>query len=361
MRVVTWAGVDRLAHEEVPAPEIASGQVLVKVSRVGICGSDLAILRGQHARARPGVILGHEFAGTVAESRSDQGPPVGTQVAVRPLIACADRGTVPPCRACASGNAHVCRTLGLYGVDEPGGLAEFVAVRAAALHPVRQDVAPALTALAEPLAVAVHAVSRSGLTGGDSVAIYGGGPIGLFTALVARHEGAGEVMIVEPNAWRRKIAERYGFTVLDSDMGTPDAIRERTSGDGADVVFDSAGHPAVARQLTEAARIQGTIVIVGVYKSPPEVDLRTVNFAEHRLIGTRVYTRDDFAAAVELIEGDELDLAALPITTFPATELAQAFAAAGRGEGSVKVLIDPSQNDVHLSKDVESAQDGVGR
>ncbi|MBT2225232.1 zinc-binding dehydrogenase [Nonomuraea sp. NEAU-A123] len=344
MRVVTWAGVDRLAQQETPIPEISDGEVLVRVSRVGICGSDLAILRGQHARAETGVILGHEFAGTVAESRAPGGPPVGSQVAVRPLIACADRGTVPPCRACASGNAHVCRSLGLYGVDEPGGLAEFVAVRAGAVHPVRQDVSPELTALAEPLAVAVHAVSRSGLTGGESVAVYGGGPIGLFTALVARHRGAADVVIVEPNAWRRGVAESFGFPVLDSGVDTPAAIRERTSGDGADIVFDSAGHPAVARQLTEAARIQGTIVIVGVYKSPPEVDLRTVNFAEHRLVGTRVYSRDDFATAVTLLENDDLALSGLPTRTFPVAEAADAFAAAGRGEGSVKVLIDPSQN-----------------
>ncbi|MET7331246.1 alcohol dehydrogenase catalytic domain-containing protein [Nonomuraea sp. NPDC005650] len=342
MQVITWAEVDRLGRQDVPIPELSDGQVLVRVSRAGICGSDLAILRGQHARARTGTILGHEFAGTVAESRSDQAPPVGTQVAVRPLIACADRGTVPPCRACASGNSHVCRSLGLYGVDEPGGLAEFVAVRAAALHPVRQDVAPELVALAEPLAVAVHAVSRSGLSGGESVAVYGGGPIGLFTALVARHRGAADVVIVEPNGWRRGVAESYGFPVLDAGPGTPAAIRDRTSGDGADLVFDSAGHPSVARQLTEAARIQGTIVIVGVYKSPPEVDLRTVNFAEHRLIGTRVYSRDDFAAAVRLIEDDALGLSGLPVTTFPAAESARAFAAAGKGEGSVKVLIDPS-------------------
>ncbi|MFE3142561.1 zinc-binding dehydrogenase [Streptomyces scopuliridis] len=343
MRAVSWAGPGRLEEHEVPVPPTRPDRVLVRVSRVGVCGSDLAILRGQHARAEPGVILGHEFVGTVAASGTADAPPVGTQVAVRPLIACADRGTVPPCRACASGNAHVCAALGLYGVDEPGGLAGYVSVRAAAVHSVAQGVPPGRAALAEPLAVAVHAVARSGLTAGATVVVFGAGPIGLFTALVARRGGAGDVLIVEPNAWRRGIAERYGFATLAAGEDTPALIRERTRGEGADLVFDSAGHPAVALQLTEAARIQGTIVVVGVYKTPPAVDLRTVNFAEHRLIGTRVYTRDDFITAIGLIETDELGLSALPTRTFPLDEAADAFAAAGGGEGSVKVLIEPAR------------------
>ncbi|WP_329060763.1 zinc-dependent alcohol dehydrogenase [Streptomyces sp. NBC_01429] len=341
MRAVSWAGPGRLEEHEAPVPPVPPGRVLVEVTRVGVCGSDLAILRGQHARAEPGVILGHEFVGTVAASGTADAPPVGTQVAVRPLIACADRGTVPPCRACASGNAHVCAALGLYGVDEPGGLAGYVSVRAAAVHPVAPAVPPGLAALAEPLAVAVHAVARSGLTAGATVVVFGAGPIGLFTALVARRGGAGDVLIVEPNAWRREIAERYGFATLAAGDDTPALIRERTGGEGADLVFDSAGHPSVALQLTGAARIQGTIVVVGVYKTPPPVDLRTVNFAEHRLIGTRVYTRDDFITAIGLIETDELGLSTLPTRTFPLDEAADALAAAGGGEGSVKVLIEP--------------------
>ncbi|AXG81503.1 alcohol dehydrogenase [Streptomyces paludis] len=343
MRAVSWAGAGLLDEREVPIPAVGPGRVLVRVDRVGVCGSDLAILRGQHARAEPGVILGHEFTGTVAAADAPDAPPAGTRVAVRPLIACADRGTVPPCRACASGNSHVCAALGLYGVDEPGGLAEYIAVRAAAVHPVDASVAPGLAALAEPLAVAVHAVARSGLTGGESVAVFGAGPIGLFTALVARHRGAGDIVLVEPNAWRRSVAEEYGFATLDAGPDTPDQIRGRTGGDGADLVFDSAGHPAVALQLTATARIQGTIVVVGVYKSPPAVDLRAVNFAEHRLIGTRVYGRDDFTAAIGLIEADALGLGRLPVRTFPLGESAAAFEAAGRGEGSVKVLIEPGR------------------
>ncbi|MFJ2213942.1 zinc-binding dehydrogenase [Streptomyces sp. NPDC101062] len=306
-------------------------------------GSDLAIRRGEHARARPGVIIGHEFVGVVADAPGDATLAPGTPVAVRPLIACRDRGTDPLCGPCASGNPHVCASLGLYGVDEPGGLAEYVEVRAEAAHPIRSDVPADLAVLAEPLAVAVHAVARSGLRSGDTVAIFGAGPIGLFTALVARHRGARQVILVEPNDWRRRTAEERGFAVLPAGPEAPRRVRELTGG-GADIVFDSAGHAAVALQVTDAARIQGTVVVAGVHKQPPAVDLRGVNFAEQMLIGTRVYSRDDFLAAIALLESDELRLATLPTTTYPLTASQDAFHAAGLGEGSVKILIDPTRD-----------------
>ncbi|MFJ8788752.1 zinc-binding dehydrogenase [Streptomyces sp. NPDC102462] len=344
MRAIRWTGPGELALDTVPVPSPGPGWVLVKVTRVGICGSDLAIWHGEHARARPGVVIGHEFAGVVADAPGGTALAVGTRVAIRPLIACHDRGTTPPCRPCASGNSHVCARLGLYGVDEPGGLAQYVQVRAEAAHPFHSDVPDDLAVLAEPLAVAVHAVARSGLRPGDTVAVFGAGPIGLLTALVARHRGAHRVILVEPNEWRRRTAEGRGFTVLPAGPEAPRQVKELTGGDGADIVFDSAGHSAVALQVTDAARIQGTVVVAGVHKQPPAVDLRGINFAEQRLIGTRVYAREDFLTAVALLEKDELGLSALPTTTFPLDRSEAAFQAAEQGEGSVKILIEPNHD-----------------
>ncbi|MEK8170083.1 hypothetical protein NKH77_10990 [Streptomyces sp. M19] len=146
--------------------------------------------------------------------------------------------------------------------------------------------------------------------------IFGAGPIGLLTALVARHRGAGDVVLVEPNAWRRGVAESYGFPVLPSDDTTPERIRERTAGRGgprlrlgraperrrrADRRRADPGHDRHRRRLQVA----------------PAVDLRALNFAEHRLIGTRVYAPDDFATAIDLIERDALALSRLPPAPSP--------------------------------------------
>lgn len=341
MRAVAWAGPNRLEVVSTPEPSPDPGRALVRVSRVGICGSDVTILRGHHARAKPGILLGHEFGGTVV----DAGPSrlaVGTVVAVNPLISCTDRGSADLCEACARGFAHVCASLGLYGVDEPGGLAELVAVRPESLYPLGPAAAPECSALAEPLAVAVHAVDRAGLNGGECVAVFGAGPIGLFTALVARHRGAGQVVIVEPNPWRRGVAAEFGLHAVAVDEDPVGLIRASTAGAGADIVFDSAAHPSVAAQLTQVARIRGTIVVVGVYKQPTPIDLRAANFAEHTIIGSRVYTTEDFATAVEMLGADTLGLSRLPTRTFAMADAAEAFEAAARGDDAIKVFFDPA-------------------
>lgn len=342
MKAVTWEGPGRLELVDRPVPQLSNGQVLVRVSRVGICGSDLAILKGHHARAKPGIVLGHEFGGTVADASVVDAPPAGAPVAVRPLIACADRRAEHVCNACAAGNPHVCTSLGLYGVDEPGGLAEYVAVQASSVYPVAQGAPPEFSALAEPLAVAVHAVQRSPARQDDHVAVFGGGPIGLLTALVARHQGVASVIVIEPNAWRRTVAQQYGIETIAPESDPVNEVLARTGGVGADVVFDSAAHPSVAAQVTAAARIRGTIVVVGVYKEPSPIDLRRVNFAEQTIIGTRVYTEGDFADAVALLGNDALRLGQLPTRTFPMTDTRAAFAAAAQGNRDMKVFLDPS-------------------
>lgn len=322
-------------------PEAAPGWVVLRTDRVGICGSDLSILHGHHARAQPGTVIGHEFIGTVVETGEGVDVASGTRGAVFPLISCVDQADGHDCDACAAGHPHVCARLGLYGVDEPGAFAEYVAVRAHSVIPLADGVEDALAALAEPLAVSVHAVERSGLEQGQSVAVFGGGPIGILTALVARERGAGLVLVVEPNEWRAQIARDLGFEVLPP-ADAVDGIRSRTDGAGAHVVFDGAGHPSVTPQLTDAVRIRGTVVIVGVYASPPATDLRAVNFRELTIIGTRVYRREDFVDAVNLLDGDRLGLRGLPVLEFPLEESSEAFAQAQKGIGSMKVLVAPN-------------------
>ncbi|MDT0196756.1 alcohol dehydrogenase catalytic domain-containing protein [Arthrobacter sp. AB6] len=343
MTAVVWNGPDQLIYPSIPVPQPAKGEALVRVSKVGICGSDLAILRGHHARALPGTVLGHEFCGTVAEDPGEHYA-AGTRVAIRPLISCRDRAEEQLCVACRTDNEHVCAKLGLYGVDEPGALAPYVLVRSESIHPVPAQTPEGLEGLAEPLAVAVHAVSRSGLRPGSSVAVFGGGPIGLLVALVARQQGAAKVVVIEPNTWRQEVAKSYGLDVADSGADPVEEVLRRTGGDGADIVFDSAGHPSVAAVLTGATRIQGTIMIVGVYKEPAAIDLRTVNFGEQQIVGTRVYRKADFQEALNLLANDTLGLAALPTLSFPLLGATEAFQAAARGNDAMKVFITPGSS-----------------
>ncbi|MGK3209265.1 zinc-dependent alcohol dehydrogenase [Amycolatopsis sp. MEPSY49] len=332
MRAAVWTGPGAVAVRDVERPVVQDGDVLVRVEYGGICGTDLAILAGAHPRAEAPLILGHEIVGTV-EQPSAGGPPAGTRVAVEPLIACGR------CRACRDGARHVCRDLELYGIDAPGGLAELVAVPADRVLPVDPRVDGRLAAWAEPLAVAVHAVGRAEAVAGATVLVFGGGPIGILTALVARRNGARRVVVVEPKPARRATTEQGGFELAPPDVDPVAWFRSTNDGEGADVVFDAAGHPAVAAVLPAAARETGSIVLVAVYKTPPPVDLRAVCFAEQRIIGARVYTRRDFADAVSLLAGDGLGLARLPVAVLPLESVAEAFELAQAADAPIKVLL----------------------
>ncbi|QIZ37612.1 zinc-binding dehydrogenase [Saccharopolyspora sp. ASAGF58] len=319
MMALTWAGGSEVAIADVPEPTPGPGQALVEVGYTGLCGTDLHICAGEHPRAKPGLVIGHEIAGTVAEPVA--GLAAGTAVVVDPLIACG------ACRACRAGRSQTCERLRLVGIDVPGGATRLVAVDADRLIPVTSPVDLRHLAFAEPLAVAVRAVRRSGLQLGQDVVVIGGGPIGVAVALCARNAGAGQVVLAEPVPTRREFAASLGIQTV------ADAVGLR-----AEVVFDAAAHPAVAAVVTDVAVPGGTVVVVGVYGNPPALDLQAVTFAELSVVGTRVYSRQDIAVATELIVSGRFDPEPFLTRTVALDQAPGALAELRRGVG-VKVLV----------------------
>lgn len=334
MKVARWTATDEVQVTDVPRPEVPEGWALVRVAYNGICGTDLAILHGRHPRATAPLIMGHEMSGWV-ERAGATGPAAGAMVIVEPLISCGE------CRSCKNGLTHVCRRLGLYGIDAPGGMAQFVALPPEVLHAVPDGVDPRTATLAEPLAVAVHAVDLSGMQPGDTVAVYGAGPIGVLTALVARHAGASNVVITEPSPWRREVAAGFGFTVVAEGSTMAATLAPLTDGEGADTTFDSAAHLTVAAELAATTRVRGRIVVVGVYKQPTPLDLQAVCFKEQTVIGVRVYTSADITRAIELVASGALRLDQFPTKAFDLADVAAAFEAATSGQDCLKVLLTP--------------------
>ena len=334
MKAAIWAATDQMDVTDLPMPVVPEGWALVKVAYNGICGTDLAILHGKHPRATAPLIMGHEISGWV-ERAGATGPAAGTLVVAEPLISCGE------CRSCNNGLTHVCRRLSLYGIDAPGGMAQYVALPPEVLHAVPDGVDPRTATLAEPLAVAVHAVDLSGMQAGDTVAVYGAGPIGILTALVARHAGAAAVVITEPSPWRRGVASGLGFTVVAEGSTISATLAPLTDGEGADTTFDSAAHPSVAAELAATTRVRGRIVVVGVYKAPTALDLQAVCFKEQTIIGVRVYTSADVTHAIELIASGALGLDRFPTKAFDLADVAAAFDAATSGQDCLKVLLTP--------------------
>ena len=330
MAAFVWRGGNAVAVEEMPRPRATEGWAMVDVAFAGICGTDLHICAGEHPRAKAPLILGHEFVGTLRTNTDAFA--VGQPVAVEPLLNC---GRCTPCR---TGRSHVCERLRLIGIDVPGGVAEQVAVPISRLIPLPAELDLRRAAFVEPLAVAVHAVRRSGLTLGDSVMVAGAGPIGLAVASCARLAGAGTVFISEPAQPRRRVAEELGFVVLD-DREPGEDLRAQTGGEGASLVFDTAAHPAVAENITSWTVTSGRIVFVGTYGAPAALNLQDVVFRELETIGCRVYTRRDIETAVSLIADGRFDPEPFITSTVALSEAPTALNKLRSGD-ELKVLID---------------------
>jgi 2-desacetyl-2-hydroxyethyl bacteriochlorophyllide A dehydrogenase len=333
MLAARYLGPDRIETDQIPLPEISPGEALIQVEACGFCGSDINIVAGTHPRARAPLTIGHELAGRIVQiPGAVNGLAVGDRVTTYPLISC---GT---CYACTHGNPHVCRQLRLFGFDVDGGMAQFVKLPVASLMKLPQDMPAPIGALIEPLAVAVHGVGRVALEGVEVAAVLGAGPIGILTALVARARGISHVLISDVQPSRLELAASLGLTTVTAGEELRTRIMELSNNNGADVVFECAGHPSSAREMTMLVRSRGVIVNLGVFKKPVEIDMQAINFKEIEVVGSRVYERRDFQAAIDLA----MQLPLEPIITheFPLHDVSDAFKLFRAGE-VCKVLILP--------------------
>ena len=299
MKSIIYSGAQDVRVEEKSLPEIAAGEVLIKVAYVGVCGSDMNIYQGVHPRAKAPLVMGHEFSGTIVAGHPTL--PKGTPVTVYPLLSCGH------CEPCLNGYAHVCNTLKLIGIDCDGAMAEYVKVPVDKVMELPKTLSLKLGAFLEPLAVGVHAVRRSGYRPGDRAVVFGAGPIGLCVASCLKYFGA-QVIVIEANPYRLGVAKKLGCTTIDAaNESITDKVREYTKGINADFAFDCAAHPSVQTHLMDVLKVQGTAVVVGSYKKPPEVDLLKVEFKELSMIGIRVYERRDFEIATEMLQSGAID------------------------------------------------------
>ncbi len=325
-------------------PELGQGEALIKVGLTGICGSDVHIFNGGIPIARTPVIPGHEFMGTIAGLRDDSSGAlaVGQRVAVHPLVSCG------ACVACGRGQPHVCAKLVVIGVNRDGAFAEYVSVPSERLVPLDDDLPDEVAALAEPFAVGYHACRRAALSEGERVLVIGGGPIGLFAAMVARRLGAIDIALTEPLAARRDFAESHGFRAFDplSDSCLSE-LAAQSGGEGFDVVIETSGVDAGIHAAVEAAAPRARIVALGF---PAEKVARyNVTFAimkELSFIGSRVYPRAEFCETVQLLteaaRGGEIAFDRLVMDVRGLEDLERSILGVAEGAERGKILIRPA-------------------
>ncbi|NOT01664.1 MAG: L-threonine 3-dehydrogenase [Phycisphaerales bacterium] len=268
-----------LAVEDVALPTIGRDDCLVRVEAAGICGTDLHIWswdRWSSRRIKPPLTLGHEIAGTVVEVGKDvRTVSPGDYVSAESHITCG------MCYQCRTGQAHMCPNTVILGVDRDGGFAEYVAVPEKVIwRNDREKIAPEIACLQEPFGNAVFATMNQEITG-QSVAILGCGPIGLFSTAIARASGAARLFASDVNAFRLTLATRMGAHAVFNPRDYPtggaetvvDAMVTANGGHGVDIVLEMSGAPDAITTAFRTVRNGGVVVLFGIPSKPVEIDV----------------------------------------------------------------------------------------
>ena len=233
----------------------------------------------------------------------------------------------------------MCNTLGLYGIDTSGGMAEYIAVPQDQIISIPDGVSDRLGAFIEPIAVAVHTLRETGFVPGDNTLVFGCGTIGLCIALTLRLFGARDIVLSETNVIRIVLAKELGFDVINPDeVNLNDFVLERTGSDGFDRVYDCAGAAPVASSLFDVVKVRGQIVIVASYKKPTELPLFKGMTKEISIHFVRVYRQKDFEIAAEMAANEPL-FEKIITHVLPADKAQEGFdLLLNKGTGAVKVM-----------------------
>ena len=333
MRAVTFQALHQpLAFETLPDPMPGAGEVVVKVARCGICGSDLHMTEDAAYGCKHGDVLGHEFAGEVVDlGREVEGLKTGDLVSVIPLKSCGR------CEHCRKGEVQWCAQFGLQG----GGYAEYALTRPNQCVKLGTDVSLADGAIIEPLAVALHGVNLSGLKAGDRVLVLGAGPIGLAVAFWARRLGAARVAVQDVAEFQRQRALDMGADAFVVDPQDPVGSAERALGGKADIVFECVGIPGLIAQAVEQVKPRGTILLLGLCTRPDTFNSFAMLSKEVRLVTSAFFTVPEYEASLEALAQGAAEPRLLVTDTISLGDTPAVFESLKHRTSQCKVLIAP--------------------
>jgi len=298
MRALVLRDFYDIVLEERPDPVPGSGQAVVEVIATGICGSDFHGYSGENGRRHPGQIMGHETVGRVQELGADvAGLTVGQLVTVNPVMSCGE------CWACQSGQEQWCIRRVVLGVapEIPAAFADRVAVPAANIVALPEEMPEELGALVEPMAVGYHAVRRGQPRPEDRVLVIGGGPIGQACLLAARRLGVQALAVSDVSPSRRDLCARLGAEVVDPSAGNlPEAVADRLGGP-ATLVVDAVGLSPTVSDAMAASGLGSRIVLVGMGSPRLEFSAYALSTEERALIGSFTYSAAEFTATAEWV------------------------------------------------------------
>lgn len=331
-----------LRIEDVPTPPVEAGQVRVRVRAGGICGSDLHYF--QHGgfgaiRIQHPMVLGHEAAGAIDELGDGvKGLAIGTRVAINPSQPCG------ACRFCQLGLQNHCLDMRYYGSamrvpHVQGAFRREIVIHASQAFPLAEGISDAEGAMAEPLAVALHAVNRAGPLLGKQVLVTGCGPIGAMVVIAARRAGASRIVVTDVVPQTLRKAEQIGADAVINVAAEPDALARYATDKGQfDVLFESSGNAQALRAAFDVVRPRGVLVQLGLSGAELTLPFNVIVAKEFDVRGSFRF-HEEFGVAVALINQRLVDLKPLVSATLPFRDAGRAFALAADRSQSMKVVL----------------------
>ena len=299
MRALVYTDTQKLIYKEENNPKIIDGESIIKITASGICGSDMHAYHGKDNRRVPPLILGHEISGVI-----DKGKDIGKEVVLNPLITC------EKCDYCKNAREHLCTKRIILGMNRPierqGGFAEFVSIPERNIYSLPKGLNIKEAPIAEPTAVALHAVELGEKAilkdiKDAKALVIGGGAIGLLCGLIlSKFKKCKDIIIVDPNNKRLKECSKY----LEANPVNPEsnAIAEN----GFDIVFDTVGLEITRQQSIKSIKAGGTIIHIGLTQPSGNFDFRKTTLQEITFIGTYCYTNNDFKKTLEILSKKQL-------------------------------------------------------
>jgi (R,R)-butanediol dehydrogenase/meso-butanediol dehydrogenase/diacetyl reductase len=321
-----------LAIETVADPKPTPDELVIKVGRCGICGSDLHMTREAMFNVPPGAVLGHEFAGEVVELGSKaSGFKTGDRVAVAPLKGCG------ACASCLAGEPAWCAKMMLQG----GGYAEYASAAPRQCRKLPESTSLADGALVEPLAVALHGVALSGLCAGARVLVMGAGPIGLAVAFWARRRGAAKIVVSDLFDAQAELAGALGATGFVKVSGDTESEVRASLGGQPDIVFECVGRPGILAQALAHVRPRGVIVMLGLCTTPDSFVPFAAVQKEAKFIPSAFFTMSEYEAALDALDGGHAPPRAMVTETVTLDAMPPAFEALRERTHQCKVMVRP--------------------
>ncbi len=319
MRAMILNKPGELEPGKVDKPVTEDGNVLVRVSNSGICGTDLEIYRGGIPVDYP-RIMGHEMIGEIAEA-ADTGPAVGARVIVDPVMAC---GT---CYQCRAGQNNLCLVGGLIGRDRDGGFADFLSVPAGNVYALPKEIKDKEASLLQVLTTCFHAQQLGPVIPGESVVVIGLGVTGQLHVQLAKNSGASPIIGITRSAWKRELAEDLGAdATFEPGDGLKALVLDLTDGRGADLVIESAGRVATLAQAIDLVRIGGRILNFGTYtETEGKLPFYQLYYKELLIINARAAKGDDYSPSIDLVKSGAVQLLPLISHQMPLDNLSKAL------------------------------------